>query len=173
MLDMYVVVERGSVYPHVPSKLLLGGFVAPFVQCKPTTDAYGPPATVFFRHLQAPQSLWVGAKAKETCWSTSSLRSVWFRTSKRWISLFWKSCFPAANFKCIGFWGTIGVRRCHSEDYKSEAGAHLSCGELCMCILTPPLRWPLVCYLTSLNLSIFFYSKGPIAGQACQDVVQV
>ena len=57
MLDMYVVVERGSVYPHVPSKLLLGGFVAPFVQCKPTTDAYEPPATVFFRHLQAPQSL--------------------------------------------------------------------------------------------------------------------
>ena len=57
MLDTYVVVERGSVYPHVPSKLLLGGFVAPFVQCKPTTDAYEPPATVFFRHLQAPESL--------------------------------------------------------------------------------------------------------------------
>lgn len=57
MLDMYVVVERGSVHPHVPSKLLLGGFGAAFVQCKPTTDASELPATIFFRPPQAPRSL--------------------------------------------------------------------------------------------------------------------
>ena len=75
MLDTYVVVERASVPPHVPRKLLSGGFGAAFVQCKPTTDAYEQPATIFFRPPQAPQSLWVGQgqrdllihKQLETC----------------------------------------------------------------------------------------------------------
>lgn len=57
MLDTYVVVERESVHPHVPSKLLLGGFGAAFVQGKPTTDAYEQPVTIFFRPPQALQSL--------------------------------------------------------------------------------------------------------------------
>ena len=57
MLDTYVVVERESVHPHVPSTLLLGGFGAAFVQGKQTTDAYEQPATIFFRPPQALQSL--------------------------------------------------------------------------------------------------------------------
>ena len=169
MLDMYMVVERRSVHLYFLCKLLLGGSGVAFVQCKPTINAYESTGTLFCKPPQDLQNLWVHAKAKEACWSTKSLEPVYFRSSKRWTALSWKSCFPAADFKCRTIWG----RGWHTEDLGPEVRAHLSCSKFWVCFLAPPLKWPWVCYLTSLNLGIFLCSKGFIACQSWQAVVQV